>query len=167
MAARLDRFPADPFGRQCREVALLLAAGSDIPVIKTSIGSFDTHVRQAPTHERLLAQLAGGLGELRRFAREDGSWSEVLVLTYSEFGRRAAENRAAGTDHGAAAPHFVLGGRVRGGLIGHSPDLERLEDGDVRATTDFRRLLATVAKRWWPAPAGAATHDEWAPLGIL
>lgn len=117
-----------------------------------SIGSFDTHVFQPAIHARLLASLAGGLAELRRFAIERELWDGLLVVTYSEFGRRAAENRSRGTDHGAAAPQLVLGGKVKGGLFGPHPDLEALENGDVPLGTDYRRLLATVAERWWGMP---------------
>ena len=152
LAKRLQAFPADPFGRQCAELARLLAAGTPVAAVKMSIGSFDTHVYQPAIHARLLASLAGGLAELRRFAIERELWDGLLVVTYSEFGRRAAENRSRGTDHGAAAPQFVLGGKVKGGLFGPHPDLEALENGDIALGTDYRRLLATVAERWWNMP---------------
>lgn len=152
LAERLQHFPSDRFGRQCLELARLLAAGTGMAAVKMSIGSFDTHIRQPDTHARLLESLAAGLAELRGFALERGLWDDLLIVTYSEFGRRAAENKSLGTDHGAAAPHFVLGGKVKGGLLGPHPDLERLENGDVALGVDFRRLFATVAERWWALP---------------
>ncbi len=87
-------------------------------------------------------------------------------MTYSEFGRRAAQNGSGGTDHGKAAPHFVLGGAVHGGLYGMSPRLEALDEGDVPATTDFRSLYNTVLTRWWtPGAAGVAAYRAAALSG--
>ncbi|MFB1501017.1 DUF1501 domain-containing protein, partial [Thiocapsa sp. N5-Cardenillas] len=85
-----------------------------------------------------------------------GLWDRVLVMSYSEFGRRVAENASLGTDHGTAAPHLVLGGRVKGGLYGDPPDLTALDGGDLRYTTDFRRLYSTVAVNWW-----GMANPEW------
>jgi uncharacterized protein (DUF1501 family) len=81
--------------------------------------------------------------------QETGWWDRVLVMTYSEFGRRPAENNSRGTDHGTAAPHFVLGGKVKGGIYGNQPSLADLEKGDLKFNIDFRRLYATVARNWW------------------
>ena len=76
-------------------------------------------------------------------------WQRTLVMTYSEFGRRARENGSAGTDHGTAAPHFLLGGRVKGGLYGRQPSLRDLVNGDLRHHLDYRQLYASVARLWW------------------
>ena len=78
-----------------------------------------------------------------------GDWDRVLVMSYAEFGRRAVENASGGTDHGTAAPHLLMGGRVKGGLYGAPPDLARLEAGDLAHGLDFRRLYATAAATWW------------------
>ena len=69
-------------------------------------------------------------------------------MTYSEFGRRPRENASGGTDHGTAAPHFVLGGKVKGGFYGEQPPLSRLDGLNLTFSTDFRTLYATVARRW-------------------
>jgi uncharacterized protein (DUF1501 family) len=87
-------------------------------------------------------------------------------MTYSEFGRRAAQNASGGTDHGKAAPHFVLGGRVKGGLYGSAPRLDALDDGDVPATTDFRSVYNTVLTRWW-SDAGAGIDPQRFPALAL
>lgn len=142
-------FPKTPLGGQLQQVARMLIAGMQIPVFKVQIGSFDTHANQLGRHQSLLTQLAEALAAFRRALSQTGNWDQVLVMSYSEFGRRAAENASAGTDHGAAAPHFVLGGQVKGGLYGEPPDLTELARGDVRFTTDYRQLYATVAQRWW------------------
>jgi uncharacterized protein (DUF1501 family) len=142
--ARLDTtptpFPESPLGRQLQEAARMLQAGMDIPVFKVRIGSFDTHANQLPRHERLLAQLAAALAAFRQTLRHSGHWDRVLVMSYSEFGRRPAENASGGTDHGTAAPHLVLGGRVKGGLYGETPDLGTLAQADLKYAVDYRRL---------------------------
>ena len=76
-------------------------------------------------------------------------WQQVVLMTYAEFGRRAAENGSTGTDHGTAAPHFLLGGKVRGGMYGQQPSLTNLAEGDLRHVVDYRSLYTTVARRWW------------------
>jgi uncharacterized protein (DUF1501 family) len=76
-------------------------------------------------------------------------WNDVVVMTYSEFGRRARQNASAGTDHGAAAPHFVMGGAVKGGLHGAYPSLADLQDGDLKHSVDFRSVFATIARGCW------------------
>jgi uncharacterized protein (DUF1501 family) len=87
---------------------------------------------------------------LREGLVEAGAWDRTLVLTYSEFGRRARQNQSGGTDHGTAAPHFAMGGAVRGGVIGRMPDLQRLDTNqNLVHTADFRQVYATIAQRWW------------------
>ncbi len=93
-----------------------------------------------------------------------GQWRDVLVMTYSEFGRRAGENASRGTDHGTAAAHLLLGGRVKGGFYGRSPDLEHLEKGDLVFTTDYRRMYASVAQEWFGLPAMDRSFE---PLGCI
>ncbi|MGB0712994.1 MAG: DUF1501 domain-containing protein [Gammaproteobacteria bacterium] len=111
-------FPAGAFGRQLQTAARLVRAPVSAPVIKLSLGSFDTHARQSAPHERLLRQLGDGLAALRRTLVSSGDWNRVLVMTYSEFGRRPKVNGSGGTDHGTASVHLALGGRVSGGFHG-------------------------------------------------
>jgi uncharacterized protein (DUF1501 family) len=108
-----------------------------------------------------LSALRVALGELNR-------WQDTLIMTYSEFGRRARENQSSGTDHGTAAPHFVLGGRVKGGIFGAPPALDRLDgNGNLPFETDFRSLYATVGERWWGFPAGSLFGNRIRPLEFL
>ena len=136
-------------GRQLDLATRLLASRVPVLAIKIAMGGFDTHANQAPTHERLLGVLANGLATLRRNLIAAGLWNEVVVMTYSEFGRRARQNASAGTDHGTAAPQFVFGGAVKGGLYGTYPSLADLQDGDLKHTVDFRSVLATMAQGCW------------------
>lgn len=142
-------FPKTRIGRQLETAATLLVAGISVPVIKVSHGSFDTHAQQRARHDRLLRELAAALSAFRVAMKKADLWDRVLVMTYSEFGRRAGENGSQGTDHGTAAPHFLLGGGVKGGVYGRQPSLADLIDGDLRHHVDYRDLYATVAQRWW------------------
>lgn len=136
-------------GRQLDLATRILAARVPVVAIKVALGGFDTHADQAPTHERLLAFLAANLATLRRNLIAADLWRDVVVMTYSEFGRRAKQNASAGTDHGTAAPQFIMGGSVRGGLHGAYPSLTDLQDGDLRHTVDFRNVFATLARGCW------------------
>jgi uncharacterized protein (DUF1501 family) len=136
-------------GRQLDLATRIIAARIPVVAIKLALGGFDTHANQVQTHERLLAFLAENLATLRRNLIVADLWRDVVVMTYSEFGRRAKQNASGGTDHGTAAPHFVMGGSVKGGLHGAYPSLGDLQDGDLRHTVDFRNVFATVTQGCW------------------
>lgn len=137
------------FIEQARLAAKALAH-LDVHVVKLTLRGFDTHANQKPAHARLLKELAEGLVELRARALSDGTWSSTIVATTSEFGRRAAENGSGGTDHGTAAPLFILGGGVKGGVRGMTPRLDDLdEEGDVKMSVDYRAVLGGLAVDAW------------------
>jgi uncharacterized protein (DUF1501 family) len=136
-------------GRQFDLATRVLTARVPVVAIKTALGGFDTHANQVQAHERLLAFLASALATLRKNLIAANLWNEVVVMTYSEFGRRAHQNASAGTDHGTAAPLFVMGGGVKGGLHSAHPSLTDLQDGDLKHTVDFRSVFATAAQGCW------------------
>ncbi|MBC7958218.1 MAG: DUF1501 domain-containing protein [Cytophagales bacterium] len=159
-------FPKDGFGQAVRATCQIVAGQKGrggVPVFHLTHGSFDTHRGQLGTHATLLKQLADGLVALRAGLVEAGAWERSLVVTYSEFGRRARQNQSGGTDHGTAAPHFVLGGAVRGGVVGTMPDLDRLDaTQNLLHTADFRQVYATIARQWWglnPEPVVRGRFD--------
>ena len=161
-------FPQSAIGRQLALAAHLVRAGLPVAVLKAAQGGYDTHAGQAGRHPRLLGELAAALAALRRALEASGDWDRVLVMSYAEFGRRAAENASGGTDHGTAAPHLLMGGRVKGGLYGAPPDLARLEAGDIVHSLDFRRLYATAAEGWWGLPPSREALKGAKPLpGLL
>jgi len=131
-------------------VAALIAGGFSTRIYYVSYpnNAFDTHVYQADTHARIWNytsdHISGFLADMRRIGRGD----DVSVLVFSEFGRRVAENANGGTDHGTAAPVFVAGAAVKGGLYGQPPDLIDLDDGNLRHSMDFRRVYATMVQEW-------------------
>lgn len=157
-------FPQTPFGNAVRAAAHVAASPAGVAAIKLSLGSFDTHVNQPLQHARLLGELAGGIAALSAALNEKGLWTRSLILTYSEFGRRPAENGSNGTDHGTASVHLATGGRVRGGLYGRAPDLAQLEGGNLQYGVDFRSLYTTVIQRHWGLDAASVLGGRFAPL---
>ena len=143
---------ADDLGRQASLAAQLIVAGINAPVLKLKIDGFDTHENQRGDHERLLFTVANALDGFRRVLKDTGHWDDTLVMTYSEFGRRARENGSGGTEHGSAAPHFILGGRVKGGLWGRHPDLGSLDADDLQFTMDYRSVYDRVLSDWFDLP---------------
>jgi uncharacterized protein (DUF1501 family) len=133
-----------------QRVAALIAA--EMPTRLYYVGyqgnAFDTHVQQADLHGRLLMYTAdavrGFLEDVKRIGRKD----DVAVMLFTEFGRRVEENGSLGTDHGTATPMFVAGHGVKGGFYGTHPSLTDLDDGNMKMTTDFRRVYASLIKEW-------------------
>ena len=160
-------FPTHKFGKQLEVAARLIAAKVPVAVIKVTHGSFDTHAGQLAAHHRLLEELAQGLMAFRAAMIQQGLWQDVLVMTYSEFGRRVGENASHGTDHGTAAPHVLMGGRVKGGLYGSHPSLTDLQAGDVKHSLDYRSLYATVIEQWWGLPAVSLGRGHYPAIACL
>jgi uncharacterized protein (DUF1501 family) len=143
-----NRMPYGDFSGQLIDVLRVIGSETAIPVMHVQHGSFDTHDGQKWQHPRLLAELANGLSAFRKNLIKMDRWRDVLVVTYSEFGRRVAENGAEGTDHGTASVQFVMGGRVKAGLYGEYPSLDELEDGDLVHTMDYRAIYDRVCSNW-------------------
>jgi uncharacterized protein (DUF1501 family) len=173
-AARLDAdhafrtsFPPGPFGHAVKSAAQVVASPSGVAAVRLTLNGFDTHVNQPVVHANLLGQLGEGLAALKSALVEIGRWDSTLVMTYAEFGRRPHENGSNGTDHGTASAHFVAGGRVRGGLYGQAPQLDRLQNGNLAYAVDFRSLYATALESWWGVPVASALGERFAPLDVL
>ncbi len=154
-------FARNDFASQLKTVAELISSGVDTPVYRVRMDGFDTHENQLRRHARLLASLGEGLDSMSRALKRMGEWDNTIIMTYSEFGRRAAENNSGGTDHGTAAPHLILGGQVRGGLYGDAPDLTNLVDGDPGYTADYRGLYHEVLGSWFDVIPGANTMRDY------
>jgi uncharacterized protein (DUF1501 family) len=142
-------FDKSDFGNQMHTTTELINGGSNIPFFKLSLGSFDTHTNQSMQHAKLLETLCEGISTMRKNLIASGKWENTVIMTYSEFGRRVAQNASGGTDHGTAAPHFIVGGRVKGGVYGEHPSLSTLDsNGDLIYTTDFRSIYNSIAKEF-------------------
>jgi len=162
-----NTFPHTKIGKQLQTAAQLITARVPVPMIKVTQGSFDTHSGQPHQHQRLLQELADRFSVFRSTLIQQGLWDQVVVMTYSEFGRRVAENGSGGTDHGTAAPHFFLGGQVKGGLYGTLPSLTDLQNGEFRFTVDYRRLYSTLLQNWWNLPANIFNSQSFPPIDCL
>lgn len=160
-------YPKTRVGRVMRFTGELIRSGAPAKVIKISHGSFDNHANQRGQHQRLLKQLAEALATFRQDMRTANKWNDVLVMTYSEFGRRVKENGSRGTDHGTAAPHFLLGGRVKGGVYGKQPSLTDLDSGDLKHHLDYRSLYTTVAKNWWGVSSGFLNESKYKAINCI
>ncbi len=128
-------------------VTRLIRAGLGTRIFYVSIDGFDTHGDQAETHADLLGQLGDAVGAFFETQLGDDA-KRVVLMTYSEFGRRVKENGSRGTDHGAASCMFVAGPAVKAGQVGAYPSLGDLDDGDLKFTLDFRRIYATILDQW-------------------
>jgi uncharacterized protein (DUF1501 family) len=160
-------YPATPLGRSLALAAQIVGSKLGTRVLYVAHGSFDTHVTQKQTQNRLLADFANAIAAFYQDLAAHGNDKRVLTMTFSEFGRRAAENASRGTDHGEAAPVFLIGGGVKGGLYGRHPDLGQLNAGNLAFTTDFRNVYATVLERWLGRPSAAIVGGAYTPLPTL
>jgi uncharacterized protein (DUF1501 family) len=162
------RFPGNPFGNAVKTAAQLVASDAGIAVIRLTLNGFDTHANQLVTHANLLRDLGDGLEALKAALLELDRWNSTLVMTYAEFGRRPQENQSGGTDHGTANVHFLAGGRVKGGLYGKVPQLDRLDGaGNLSFAVDFRSLYATALERWWGVDSKPALGQRFPTLDLL
>jgi uncharacterized protein (DUF1501 family) len=114
-----------------------------------------------------MGTLSSALAAFAADLRAGGTLGRVAVLAFSEFGRRVAENGSRGTDHGIAAPMFLLGGGVAGGLHGRQPSLTDLVAGDLAMAVDFREVYAAVLRDWLGAPHEEVLGPGWKPLPVL
>ncbi|MEZ6194725.1 MAG: DUF1501 domain-containing protein [Planctomycetota bacterium] len=146
--AETRRYPDSPFAAQLALAGSLIAGGFRRSVHHVRLGGFDTHVRQDETHPATLRVLAEGLDAFLAHLGRQKREKDVLVLVFSEFGRRVAENGGRGTDHGSAGLALLLGEGLRPGRHGASYDLETLERGDLRALLDWRDLQDRLLSEW-------------------
>ena len=130
-------------------VAGLIRGGLDTRIYYVPAGGFDTHANQANQHERLLGEVAKALQQFQKTLEHDGTANRVVTMVFSEFGRRVKENGTGGTDHGTAAPLFVMGQGIRPGLHGAMPSLTALNHGDLIHTVDFRQVYAALLQDWF------------------
>jgi uncharacterized protein (DUF1501 family) len=165
-------YPPFQLAAAFRTVAQLMRADLGIRVFHTELGGeepggFDNHANQRDNHASLLRQLSESLAAFVGDLRRDKLLDRVLLLTFSEFGRTAEENGRRGTDHGSAAPMFLVGGRLKGGLTGQQPSLTNLENGGLKHHTDFRQVYATVLDGWLGIDSRAVLGRQFEPLDVL
>jgi len=165
-------YPAFGLARDLRTVAQLIRADVGIRIFLVELGGgglggFDNHANQLGNHCALLHQLSESVAAFVHDLQRDRRLDRVLLMTFSEFGRTVKENGRRGTDHGVAAPVFLVGGRVKGGLAGPHPSLTDLDKGALKMHTDFRRVYATVLDRWLGFESEPVLGGRFEPLDVL
>lgn len=160
-------YDGTPIARSLNMVSRLIAGGMPTRVYYVSHGGFDTHNQQINSHDRLLSQLDGALKSFFADLKAQGNDKRVVLMTFSEFGRRVAENASSGTDHGRASCMFLAGEAVKGGLFGQYPSLTDLDAGDLKHHVDFRGVYASVLEGWLKTPSKPVLRGEFAKLGLI
>jgi len=148
-------YPGSRLGSDLQTVGRLIGGGMTTRIYYVSQGGYDTHANQAGAHDRLLRELGDALHAFAQDMERQGNFERVVIMTFSEFGRRVQENANGGTDHGAAAPVFITGGAVKGGLYEKMPSLNPADlwRGDVQHAVDFRSIYATLLERHLASPS--------------
>jgi uncharacterized protein (DUF1501 family) len=160
-------YPPGEFGIGLQTVAAMIGGGLSTRVYYVSMGGFDTHANERTRHDQLMKQFGMGINAFWTEMASQGNTDRVLMMTFSEFGRRVQQNASGGTDHGAAAPMFVFGGGLKGGVLGEHPSLTNLDHGDLRFTTDFRGVYSAVLENWLQTPSKPILGGDFTPLPLF
>ena len=172
IAARVQNqatYPASQLGNSLKLVAKLIGGGLPTRIYYVSQGGYDTHTNQIATQQRLLQDLGDSVKAFVDDLKAQGNLPRVLVMTFSEFGRRVTENANGGTDHGAAAPMFIVGNKVKAGLLGTYPSLapQDLFQGDIKYNVDFRNVYAGVLESWLKTKSAPILGRQFEPLQLV
>ena len=151
-------------------VAAMIRAGLETRVYYVTLGGFDTHAGQGAAngrHANLMSQFASSVNAFYADLKAQGNDSRVLTMSFSEFGRRVAQNGSGGTDHGTAAPMFFFGPMVHAGVHGKHPSLTDLDDGDLKFHTDLRSVYTDVLASWMKSDAKKVLGEQFKPTKVL
>lgn len=157
------------FGKQIKTLAEFINSGLDTKVFYAALGGFDTHANQLGNQDSLLKTYADAVGTLVKDLKANGTFDDTLILTFSEFGRRVAQNAALGTDHGAANNVFVIGSRLKKpGMFNDAPKLSKLdENGDLIYEVDFRSIYANILDDWLEVKSDTILTRAVAPVAVI
>ena len=163
-----EQYPNTDLGRNMKTIAELIMTDINTSVYYVSHGSFDTHVGQQGQQQRLFEQLSDALGSFTTDLKKNNRFQDVLVMTFSEFGRRVGQNASGGTDHGTANNMFLIGGGLQQkGILNEGPDLANLNEGDLQYKVDFKNVYATLLKKWLGADDQAILQKQYEHLGFI
>ena len=166
----LVQYPGSDLSRQLQMVACMIRAGLKTRVYYVTLGGFDTHAGQGGEngrHAQLMQQVASSLKAFYDDLKKQGNDTRVLTVSFSEFGRRVQQNASGGTDHGAAAPMFLMGPMIRPGVIGNHPSLTDLDAGDLKYQIDFRSVYAGVLEGWLKADSKKILEATYKPVSVI
>ncbi|RAJ04120.1 uncharacterized protein (DUF1501 family) [Chitinophaga skermanii] len=163
-----ETYPNTTLGKSLKTIANLIMTDINTSVYYVSHGSFDTHVNQQDQQSRLFTQLNEGIAALVKDLKNNGRFEDVLVMTFSEFGRRVGQNASGGTDHGTANNMFFISGALKEkGILNPGPDLSNLLEGDLQYKVDFKSVYATILKKWLGADDRAVLEHEYDYLQFI
>jgi len=162
-------YPGSRLANELKLVAQLIGGGLPTRIYYVSQGGYDTHTNQVGAQQRLLGDLTAAVKAFTDDLKAQGNFGRVLIMTFSEFGRRVAENANGGTDHGAAAPLFVVGQKVKAGLLGEYPSLapQDLFQGDLKFNVDFRSVYAAILENWLQTKSAPILGRQFKPLPVV
>jgi uncharacterized protein (DUF1501 family) len=161
-------YPATDLGNNLKTIASLIFSDINTKVYYVSIGSFDTHVNQQNTQQRLFKQMNDAISAFVADLKNNNRFNDVLLFTFSEFGRRVAQNASGGTDHGTAnSMFFISGGLQQEGLINPLPNLADLDAGDLKYQVDFKQVYATILKKWLQADDRSVLKKRYDYLNFI
>jgi uncharacterized protein (DUF1501 family) len=161
------KYPNGQVGNGLKFIAQMITGGVNAKIFSVNLDGFDTHTNQLGQQNRLLKQLSDGIAAFYQDLQLHGLQDDVVLMTFSEFGRRVAENNGRGTDHGTAGPLFVVGGRIKGGVYGEQPSLTNLDEGDLKYNVDFRCVYATMLEKWLGADSRQILGQNFDILPIV
>jgi uncharacterized protein (DUF1501 family) len=161
-------YPKTELGNSLKTIASLIFSDINTKVYYVSLGSFDTHVNQEAQQQRLFTQMNDAVSVFVKDLKTNGRFNDVLLFTFSEFGRRVSQNASGGTDHGAANNMLLVSGGLRQkGLINQLPDLENLNEGDLKHSVDFKNVYATILKKWLNADDQLILHNRYDQMNFI
>jgi uncharacterized protein (DUF1501 family) len=173
-ALKGNRNQNQAFGNQPNSLALkfdlitqLIQKGFGTRVFYVALDGFDTHANQSGPHQNLLQQIADATLNMFTRLEQSGDHKRVMLMTFSEFGRRVKENGSRGTDHGSASCLFAIGPGVKAGPVGKHPSLTKLDDGDLIHHTDFRRVYATILDKWLKVDSKTVLRGTFEHIGLM
>lgn len=163
-----SEYPKSDLGNSMRTIASLIFSDINTKVYYVSLGSFDTHIAQEGQQQRLFTELNEAVKAFVADLKANNRFNDVLLMTFSEFGRRVEQNASGGTDHGTANNMFLAGGALKkAGLLNALPDLADLDEGDLKYQVDFKNVYATVLNRWLEADDKEILGRSYPHLGFI
>ncbi|MFN7115675.1 MAG: DUF1501 domain-containing protein [Saprospiraceae bacterium] len=161
-------YPQNAFAKDLQQIAELITADTDTKIYYVSLSGFDTHANQKNQQERLLQMYADAMQAFVKDLQQNHLLDEVLIMTFSEFGRRVAQNASNGTDHGTANKVFLIGGQLqKPGFYNNAPDLLHLDEGDLKFEIDFRHIYASLLDKWLEAPTSQILGQQFKQLALI
>src|SRR5215204_160751 len=161
-------YPKTELGKSFQTIASLIFSDINTKVYYVSLGSFDTHINQGGQQQRLFTEMNDAISSFIKDIKSNGRFNDVLITTFSEFGRRVSQNASGGTDHGTANNMFFIGGGLKQqGVLNPLPDLNDLQDGDLKHKVDFKNVYATILKNWLNADDQKILGKQFDHLSFL